>query len=64
MLILGSFTSFWVCVFKMRFVFVRSYAGGREVELGSVSAPNTAREHSVQLLFECFKLARLKNTCK
>ncbi len=33
---LGSFTSFSVCMFKLRFVFVCSGAGGREGELGSV----------------------------
>ncbi len=32
----GSFTSFCVCMFKLRFVFVCSDAGGREGELGSV----------------------------
>ncbi len=33
---LGSFTSFSVCMFKLRFVFVRSGAGGREGQLGSI----------------------------
>ncbi len=33
---LGSFTSFSVCMFKLRFVFVHSGAGGHEGELGSV----------------------------
>ncbi len=33
---LGSFTSFSVCMFKLRFVFVRSGAGGGKGELGSV----------------------------
>ncbi len=33
---LDSFTSFYVCMFKMRFVFVRTDAGGGEGELGSV----------------------------
>ncbi len=33
---LDSFTSFYVCMFKMRFIFVRSDAGGGEGELGSV----------------------------
>ncbi len=32
----GSFTSFCVCMFKLRLVFVRSDTGGREGELGSV----------------------------
>ncbi len=52
---LGSFTSFSVCMFKLRFVFVCSGAGGREGELGSVllsvrrGSLNTAREYSVEL---------------
>ncbi len=33
---LGSFTSFSVCMFKLRFVFVCSDAGGGEGELGLV----------------------------
>ncbi len=33
---LGSFTSFFVCMFKVRFVFVHSGAGGDEGELDSV----------------------------
>ncbi len=38
---LGSFTYFSLCMFKLRFVFVRSGAGGREGELGSVLLSET-----------------------
>ncbi len=51
---LGPFTSFSVCMFKLRSVFVGSGAGGHEGELGSVllfylRAHQTQREYSVEL---------------
>ncbi len=52
---LGSFTSFSVCMFKLRFVFVRSGAGGREGELAvcetRLSACTRTRCTSTQLSF-------------
>ncbi len=52
---LGSFTSFSVCMFKLRFVFVRSGAGGREGELGLVllsvrRGSLRAHEHGARIL--------------
>ncbi len=52
---LGSFTSFSVCMFKLRFVFVRSGAGGREGELGLVllsvrRGSLRAHEHGARVL--------------
>ncbi len=59
---LGSFTSFSVCMFKLRFVFVRSAAGGGEGKLrsallsvrrGSMRLHRT-RHESTHLSFESF----------
>ncbi len=68
---LGIFTSFSVCKFKLRFVFVRSGAGGCEGELGSVllsirrgslQAHRTWRA-STQLSFFCFLCFNALNSC-
>ncbi len=56
---LGSFTSFSVCMFKLRFEFVGSDAGGHEGELGSVLpsvrcgslCAHRTRRASTQLIF-------------
>ncbi len=67
---LGTITSFSVCMFQLRFIFVRSGAGGGEGELGSVLL-FVRRKNTVQLFrvlcfnalhsFECLNWQGLKH---